>query len=126
VALNTFSETRTTRPDASVRVLGLYQQVIGSLREAVEAVEENELFDQMVMRGSCVGLELNPESEDIDVIMRSMMLVPDSGGGAASESGVALIGEGQVQDGEYAQQDTKDYANGLLPGKRSRNGTRKN
>jgi hypothetical protein len=44
-----------------------------NLRQKVHELEEDELFERTLLRGSQAGLEPQPSSGDIDVIMRSMM-----------------------------------------------------
>lgn len=39
----------------------------------VRALEENELFEQILLQGSKIGLEPSPSSNDIDAILTSMM-----------------------------------------------------
>ena len=58
------------------RSLELYETVLASLRAEVRNLEENELVDRMLQRGSRAALEVLPSSSDIDVLMKSMMAVP--------------------------------------------------
>ncbi|KAK2465400.1 hypothetical protein APHAL10511_002754 [Amanita phalloides] len=51
----------------------LYEKVMLSLRRQVRELEENDLFDQMLLRGSQAGLVQPPSTNDIDKLMRSMM-----------------------------------------------------
>ena len=51
----------------------LYDQVMGNLRQAVAQLEENELFEQTLRRGSQAALQIQPSTNDIDALMRSMM-----------------------------------------------------
>ena len=46
------------------------------LRDRVKQLEDDELFEQMLLRGTQVGLE-QPSSDDIDDIMRSLMSTSD-------------------------------------------------
>ena len=51
----------------------LYDHVMGNLRQAVAQIEENELFEQTLRRGSQAALQIQPSTNDIDTLMRSMM-----------------------------------------------------
>lgn len=51
----------------------LYDHVMGNLRQAVAQLEENELFEQTLRRGSRAALQIQPSTNDIDTLMRSMM-----------------------------------------------------
>jgi len=51
----------------------LYDHVMGNLRQAVAQLDENELFEQTLRRGSQAALEIQPSTNDIDTLMRSMM-----------------------------------------------------
>ena len=48
------------------------------LRNEVRQLEENELFERTLLRGSQVALEELPSTADIDALMRSMMVAPQS------------------------------------------------
>ena len=51
----------------------LYDHVMRTLRREVQRLEENEIFEQTLLRGSQAGLEPKPSSSDIDVIIQGMM-----------------------------------------------------
>ncbi|KAF8625914.1 hypothetical protein AX17_006640 [Amanita inopinata Kibby_2008] len=51
----------------------LYEKVLLSLRKQVRELEENELFEETLLRGSHAGLVQPPSTDDIDALMRSMM-----------------------------------------------------
>ena len=53
--------------------IALYEQVMRSLRREVQLLQENDLFEQTVLRGSQVGHEIQPVSNDIDVLIQSLM-----------------------------------------------------
>lgn len=53
----------------------LYESILASLRAQIRNLEENELVDRTLLRGSCAALEELPSSNDIDVLMKSMMVV---------------------------------------------------
>jgi hypothetical protein len=48
------------------------------LQSEVRQLEENELFEQMLLRGSQAALEQQPSTTDIDTLMRSMMVTPQN------------------------------------------------
>lgn len=50
----------------------MFEVVMKRLRDRVKQLEDDELFEQMLLRGTQVGLE-QPSSDDIDGIMRSLM-----------------------------------------------------
>ncbi|KAJ7601045.1 hypothetical protein C8J56DRAFT_767774 [Mycena floridula] len=52
----------------------LFDKIIHDLRGRVQDLVDNELFEQTLLMGSQVGFEHQPETDDIDAIMRSMML----------------------------------------------------
>lgn len=47
-----------------------------AMRYRVHLLEENEMFEQTLLRGSRVGQDVQPSSSDIDVLMRGLMVVP--------------------------------------------------
>ena len=51
----------------------IYERIMDNLRAAVASVEENELFEQTILRGSLVGLARQSTSNNIDTLMQSMM-----------------------------------------------------
>ncbi|KIL59054.1 hypothetical protein M378DRAFT_169814 [Amanita muscaria Koide BX008] len=51
----------------------LYEKTMVSLRRQIRDLEDDEIFDQMLLRGSQAGLVQPPSSNDIDKLMRSMM-----------------------------------------------------
>lgn len=57
----------------SFSIVVLYDHVMGNLRQAVAQLEENELFEQTLRRGSQAALQIQPSTNDIDTLMRSMM-----------------------------------------------------
>jgi len=56
----------------------MYDHIITCLRSEVRQLEENELFEQMLLRGSQAALERQPSRTDIDALMRSMMITPQN------------------------------------------------
>lgn len=59
----------------SIYISVIHEQILRSLRYQVHLLEEDELFEQTLLRGSQVALAPQPESSDIDALMRSMMSV---------------------------------------------------
>ncbi|THH18321.1 hypothetical protein EW146_g2650 [Bondarzewia mesenterica] len=53
-----------------------FEQVMQTLRRDVQQLEENELVDSAMLRGSQVALESQPSSNDVGSIMQSMMGPP--------------------------------------------------
>ncbi|KAF7980629.1 hypothetical protein HWV62_37426 [Athelia sp. TMB] len=53
----------------------IHEQIMRSLRYQVHLLEDDELFEQTLLRGSQAALAAQPESSDIDALMRSMMSV---------------------------------------------------
>lgn len=51
----------------------IHEQILRSLRYQVHLLEDDELFEQTLLRGSQAALSAQPESGDIDALMRSMM-----------------------------------------------------
>lgn len=51
----------------------IFEHVMANLRKEVRKLEEDELFERAMQQGSQVGREEQPSSNDIDVIMRSIM-----------------------------------------------------
>ncbi|KIY46748.1 hypothetical protein FISHEDRAFT_25095, partial [Fistulina hepatica ATCC 64428] len=57
------------------------QNVQNNLRRMVQELEENELFEQTLLRGperAIDEIEVQPSASDIDVLMRNMMVVPST------------------------------------------------
>lgn len=106
-----------------------------SLRHQVQQLEENELFEQTLMRGSQAILEQPPTTNDIDVLMQSMMGVTtnttthgigQTNGRQTRTNGNFPITNGPWNsNGPYYEDGAElDSANtsGATAGKRSRNG----
>jgi hypothetical protein len=56
----------------------MYDHIIMCLWSEVRHLEENELFEPMLLRGSQAALERQPSTTDIDALMRSMMVTPQN------------------------------------------------
>ena len=51
----------------------IFERIMTSLRNEVAKLQDDELFDEILRRGSKAALETQPTTNDIDVLMRSMM-----------------------------------------------------
>lgn len=51
----------------------MHMGVVNLLRKAVQRLQDDEIFEQRILRGSLVTEQEQPYSGDIDSIMRSMM-----------------------------------------------------
>ncbi|KAJ3517922.1 hypothetical protein NMY22_g13857 [Coprinellus aureogranulatus] len=65
----------------------LYERIVASLRAEIKRLEDEEIFERALRKGSQIGLEQQPPTSDIDKIMRSMMGPGFSLALAASGSG---------------------------------------
>jgi len=121
-------------PEGSAEEAQLYERVVYSLRDAVQMLEENELFEKTLLRGSQAALEQQPSTSDIDSLLRSMMVTPQQPTtDDCQDRGRGLAG---VTDGPWVVNGTGDGTEGepkellalgrMKPGKRSRNGSRRN
>jgi len=54
--------------------VAMVEKIIKNLRAEIRKLEEDELFEQTILRGSRVGLETRPSTNDIDALMKSMRL----------------------------------------------------
>ena len=54
--------------------VAMVEKIIKNLRAEIRKLEEDELFEQTILRGSQVGLETRPSTNDIDALMKSMRL----------------------------------------------------
>ncbi|KAJ7637608.1 hypothetical protein DFH06DRAFT_647355 [Mycena polygramma] len=94
---------------ASVEEHLLFERVVRDLRTKVEELEENELFEQTMLRGSQAGFEEVTIPKDIDSLMRSMMApltAEDSTVDATITDGPWNQG-GNRCEGEAAQEDSR-------------------
>ncbi|KAL6302006.1 hypothetical protein BKA93DRAFT_737738 [Sparassis latifolia] len=96
------------RPKTAAEEKLLHERVMINLREQVRLLEDESLFEQTVLRGSKVGLEQQPSTNDIDEIMHSLMSPSTSIGSAAiiqraGSSGTALsIGNARTRSQDTA------------------------
>ncbi|KAL0961399.1 hypothetical protein HGRIS_006350 [Hohenbuehelia grisea] len=71
-------DPRVPEPKNEAERKALFEQTMRFLRAKVTEVEENELFEQIIVRNSHIETEPLPTSRDIDMIMRSMMISPSA------------------------------------------------
>jgi len=83
----------------------LFERVVRSLRMRVEELEENELFEQTMLRGSQAGLEEQSIPKDIDALMLSMMTA-SSAPVAADSSANATVTDGPWNQSAYKPDGT--------------------
>lgn len=121
---------------------------MASLRAEVAQLRENELFEQILLRGSKAALDVQPVTNDIDALMRSMMgpgmninsgphmgkssppAEPLDRVAAAETTGSGVTNGpwnnwGQPSEAErmYSMLSSDPMLSGTTVGKRSRNGT---
>lgn len=108
----------------------MYDHIITSLRSEVHQLEENELFEQMLLRGSQAALERQPSTTDIDALMQSMMVTPQHTtiGPQPNRHLVTNITNGPWSVNRYESRGTGEtiLTSGIKVGKRSRNGSSRN
>lgn len=96
----------------------------------MQDLEENELFEQTLLRGSQVTLEQQPSTNDIDALMRSMMVAPSAAGQAHQSTwnnDTETTNRPWSSNGYSAHYErSTDLPSGVKAGKRSRNGSRRN
>jgi len=69
----------------------MHQDIMQSLRLRVQQLEENELFEQTLLRGSQAALEQQPVSNNISTLMRGMMSITN---GSKNDTNGANISNG--------------------------------
>ncbi|KAJ6584067.1 hypothetical protein DFH09DRAFT_266018 [Mycena vulgaris] len=87
------------RPSGALEERVLSERIVRNLRAKVEELEENELFEQTMLRGSQAGLEDHTIPSDIDSLMRSMM--GSSSALAADASANATVTNGPWNQSAY-------------------------
>jgi len=92
------------RPATAMEERVLFERVVRSLRMRVEELEENELFEQTMLRGSQAGLEEQSIPKDIDALMLSMMTA--SAPVAADSSANATVTDGPWNQSAYKPEGT--------------------
>jgi hypothetical protein len=55
------------------RVTALFERIVRNLRDEIRRLDDEEIYERAMFRGSQIGLEVQPPTSDIDKIMRSMM-----------------------------------------------------
>ena len=98
-------------------------------------LDDNELLHRTLLRGSKASLEPLPSTNDIDALMRSMMVTPQPLANAAPEPDYNRGQSGNRTDdilhGPCAVNEPQTETNGslpstgIVPGKRSRKGSRR-
>ena len=97
---------------------------MGNLRQAVAQLEENELFEQTIRRGSQAALQIQPSTNDIDTLMRSMMVNTTSAGSRITNGPWNNFGKPAAVDRRDAIVASGDnMVSESTVGKRNRNGT---
>ena len=94
--------------------LALFEQVMRSLQRQVQLLQENDLFEQTVLRGSQIGREIQPTSNNIDVLLQSLMSHDED----AMMTGGASIAKGPWNYhgiGPYAAQTRNSTHTNVLP-----------
>jgi hypothetical protein len=111
----------------------MYDHILTLLRSEVRQLEEDELFEQMLLRGSQAGLERQPVTTDIDALLRSMMITPQNNaiGSQPSRHHSDNIASGPWSVNGYESQHERGagetiLTSGIKAGKRSRNGSSRN
>ncbi|CCM04936.1 uncharacterized protein FIBRA_07133 [Fibroporia radiculosa] len=66
-------DPRLPKPKTAAEEKVLHESVMKSLRIRVKKLEEDDLFEQMMLRGTRVAQEQQASSNDIDSIMLSLM-----------------------------------------------------
>ncbi|KZT11823.1 uncharacterized protein LAESUDRAFT_669943 [Laetiporus sulphureus 93-53] len=61
------------RPQTVEEEKEIFDRVMQNLRQLVKQLEDDELFEEILLRGTQVGEEQQPSSDDIDSIMRGLM-----------------------------------------------------
>jgi len=84
----------------------------------VEELEENELFEQTMLRGSQAGLEEYAMPKDIDPMMRSMMGYPSSDD--SSVNATVTIGPWNQTTDQYQGESTPSRTGGFTEQKRTK------
>ncbi|KAJ7078681.1 hypothetical protein C8R44DRAFT_754845 [Mycena epipterygia] len=85
------------RPSTALEERVLSERIVRNLRLRVEELEENELFEQTMLRGSQAGLEEQTIPKDIDSLMLSMM----GSSGSADASANATVTNGPWNQSAY-------------------------
>ncbi|KAJ7022725.1 hypothetical protein C8F04DRAFT_1137137 [Mycena alexandri] len=101
------------RPSTAMEERVLSERIVRNLRMKVEELEENELFERTMLRGSQAGLEEQTIPKDVDALIFGMMGSPASRGPSAANAD-ATIAEGpwnqtgnRYEGGAASQKRTK-------------------
>lgn len=111
---------------------------MANLRMQVRLLEENELYEQTLLRGSQAAMEPQPTTNDINSLMQSMMVSPTSISSPktlsrrlSNSNGRSNITEEPLNNAGVRAQTIEGLLmgletmqnNGVTAGKRSRNGS---
>ncbi|KAI0917436.1 hypothetical protein AcV5_007920 [Taiwanofungus camphoratus] len=66
-------DPKLPRPKTATEEKVMFERVMNNLREQVQRLEENDLFEQAMFRSSQVAPQQQSSSDDIDTIMHSLM-----------------------------------------------------
>ncbi|KAF7298744.1 hypothetical protein MIND_00821900 [Mycena indigotica] len=69
-----------TRPTTAIEERILFERILRNLRAKIAELEDDELFEQALLRGSQAGLEDYTIPTDIDALMQGMMLTTNASG----------------------------------------------
>ncbi|KXN86491.1 hypothetical protein AN958_10005 [Leucoagaricus sp. SymC.cos] len=69
------------RPETREEENAMVDKILKNLRAKIRQLEEDEMFEQTLLRGSQVGLEARPSTNDIDTLMKSMMSLTEGPAG---------------------------------------------
>lgn len=103
-------------------------RILHNLRCHIQKLEESEIFERTLLRGSQAALEPQPTTTDIDLLMKGMMgpaMVLDSRyrkkAGMMAPSSQAPVTNGPWNDYGVKTPNATDGMSGTTVGKRSRN-----
>jgi hypothetical protein len=106
------------RPSTAVEEQEQFQRTLNKLRAAVEELEENELFEQTMLRGSQAALEEEMIPNDIDTLMLSMM----GGSSRITTADSSANANATVTDGPWNK--SRYEGGGALPKQRTKGKSR--
>ncbi|KAF7348287.1 hypothetical protein MSAN_01782400 [Mycena sanguinolenta] len=86
------------RPSTATDERAQFDQTLRNLRMKVEELEESELYEQTMLRGSQAAVEEETVPKDIDLLMLSLM-----GGGSSRAAGSNSANNTTVTDGPWNQ-----------------------
>ncbi|KIJ64416.1 hypothetical protein HYDPIDRAFT_132255 [Hydnomerulius pinastri MD-312] len=96
--LKSFSALIQPLPQNPAEEKMFFEVILRGLRSRIQHLEEEEVFQQTLRRGSQVGVGLNPSDGNIDSLMRTMM-------------GTSLSSNQQVSDGPWNRSSKREVSN---------------